>query len=52
MKRSAAYIVKTTIGISRFEIGVPVCGGPLQVATILPSEGFRWIERPNLGTQL
>jgi hypothetical protein len=48
----AAYIVKTTIGVSSFEIGVPACGGPLQVAAILPSEGFRWIERPDLGVQL
>jgi hypothetical protein len=48
----AAYIVKTTIGVSTFEIGVPACGGPLQIAAILPSEGFRWIERPELGVQL
>jgi hypothetical protein len=48
----AAYIVKTTIGVSSFEIGVPACGGPVQVAAILPSEGFRWIERPNLDVQL
>jgi hypothetical protein len=47
-----AYIVKTTMGFSAFEIGVPACGGPLQLAAILPSEGFRWIAFPDLGVQL
>jgi len=42
----ATYILDTTIGFSRFAPGVPACGGPLQVAAILPDEGFRWIAKP------
>lgn len=44
----ATFILNTTIGISSFEIGVPSCGGPLQVATILPQSGFSWIAEPKL----
>lgn len=43
----AVYILNTTIGLVEFEIGPPICGGPLQVATILPEHGFEWISRPN-----
>ena len=42
------FILQTTIGISTFEIGVPSCGGPLQVATVLPDTGFQWVKEPNL----
>lgn len=48
----AAFILKTTIGMSTFEAGVPACGGPLQVALILPGDGFTWIERPSLNVQI
>ena len=48
----AAYIVKTTIGMATYESGVPSCGGPLQIATILPEEGLCWIERPDLAVQV
>lgn len=48
----AAYIVKTTIGMATYESGVPSCGGPLQVATILPDGEFTWIERPSLAVQI
>jgi hypothetical protein len=44
----ATYILDTTIGFSRFAHGVPACGGPLQVAAILPGDGFQWIARPEL----
>jgi hypothetical protein len=44
----ATYILNATIGYSGFSIGVPVCGGPLQVATILADRGFAWIARPDL----
>jgi hypothetical protein len=37
----ATYILKATIGFTGFSIGVPACGGPLQVATILPERGRR-----------
>jgi hypothetical protein len=44
----AVYILKTTIGYTEFSVGVPPCGGPLQIATILPDDGFRWIAKPEL----
>jgi hypothetical protein len=44
----ATYILDTTIGFARFAHGVPACGGPLQVAAILPESGFQWIARPEL----
>jgi hypothetical protein len=44
----AAFIVKTTIGLVTFEIGQPSCGGPLQIACILPARGFQWITQSQL----
>lgn len=44
----SVFILKTTIGLVTFEIGVPTCGGPLQIAAILPDTGFQWIEKPSL----
>jgi hypothetical protein len=44
----AAFIVRTTIGISTFELGSPSCGGALQIATVLPEVGFQWIGEPSL----
>lgn len=42
----ATYILRTTIGFDNFEIGPPGCGGPVQVAIVLPNTGFRWVQRP------
>ncbi len=42
----AVYILRTTIGLANAEIGPPSCGGPLQVATILPENGFEWVAKP------
>lgn len=42
------YVLNTTIGYSAFEIGNPPCGGPLQVATILPDKGFTWVLQPTV----
>jgi hypothetical protein len=39
------FILQTTVGLASFEVGVPSCGGPLQVATILPEQGFQWISQ-------
>jgi hypothetical protein len=47
----AIFILQTTIGLSTFELGDPSCGGPLQVATILPEAGFEWIQEPTLSIQ-
>ena len=40
------FIIRTTIGASRFEVGVPSCGGPIHVAVITKSDNFKWINRP------
>jgi hypothetical protein len=47
----AVYIVRTTVGLSQFEVGPPSCGGPLQVATILPDSGFEWVLNPKISVQ-
>jgi hypothetical protein len=45
----AVYILETTIGSATFEVGLaPTCGGPLQIATISPDTGWRWICQPEL----
>jgi hypothetical protein len=44
----AVYILRTTIGMANAEIGPPSCGGPLQLATILPEGNFEWVEKPVL----
>jgi hypothetical protein len=41
----ARWILRTTIGASTFEIGVPACGDPLQLAC-LRRRGFEWVEEP------
>jgi hypothetical protein len=45
----ARYIVETTVGIATFDAGTASCGGPLQVATILPEAGFEWVLKPKIG---
>lgn len=42
----AVFILQTTIGLSTFELGTPSCGGPLQVAMVLPETGFEWVKEP------
>ncbi len=45
----AKFILETTISVARFEAGTVVtCGGPLQVAAILPGLGWQWIQEPTL----
>jgi hypothetical protein len=43
-----SFILTTTIGYSTYEVGVPICGFPLQVATVLADIGFEWVARPEL----
>ncbi len=45
------FILQTTIGLATFELGSASCGGPLQVATILPETGFKWVQEPTLAVQ-
>lgn len=44
----AVFILNTTIGYTTFIPGVASCGGPLQIAVILPDQGFVWISKPEL----
>lgn len=44
----ATYILNATIGYTQFTVGVPACGGPLQVASLLADSGFSWIAHPDL----
>jgi hypothetical protein len=44
----ATFILDTTISFSAFEVGAASCGRPLQVATILADEGFKWVAKPEL----
>jgi hypothetical protein len=48
----AVYILRVTIGYTEFSVGQSACGGPIQLATVLPDEGFRWIEKPDLRVSL
>lgn len=44
----AAFILETTIGYTRFSMSLSPCGGPLQVATILPDNTFNWLAKPEV----
>jgi len=49
------FIVSTTIGLSRFEIGPQSCGGPIDIAVVLPNgknSGFQWIQQKSLGVTI
>lgn len=48
----AVYILRVTIGYTEFSVGPSPCGGPIQVATVLPDKGFKWIEKPDLRISL
>ena len=39
------FIIDTTIGAATYEIGVPSCGGPVNIAVITRS-GFKWVHEP------
>ena len=41
----AKFMVETTEGYTRFRIGADTVGGPVEVASINPHEGFTWISR-------
>jgi hypothetical protein len=41
----AEFLVRSTIEFSRFRMGAPTVGGPVEVAAISKHEGFKWIKR-------
>ena len=45
------FILQTTLRLAAFELGPASCGGPLQVATILPETGFEWVQEPTLAVR-
>ena len=45
----ATFILNTTIGYTTFSMSLSPCGGPLQVATILPDNGYEWLAEPKVG---
>jgi hypothetical protein len=44
----ATFMLDSTIAYTAFEVGAATCGHPLQVATILADEGFKWVAKPEL----
>lgn len=46
----ARFMVETTEGYARFRIGADTVGGPVEVASISPHEGFKWISRKHYFT--
>jgi hypothetical protein len=42
------FILSTTVYVSRFEVGVASCGGPLDIAMITPYN-FEWITKKKFG---
>jgi hypothetical protein len=44
----ATFVLNTTVDYTRFAMQVAPCGGPLQVATILPDGSFKWLARPEV----
>jgi len=44
----AYYILRTTVAFNAFELGPPACGGPLDIAVILPDSGFKWVTERRL----
>ncbi len=48
----AEFVLNVTINSSRFEIGVPVCAPPLDLAVVKPEVGFKWIRRKPLEMQI
>jgi hypothetical protein len=41
----AEFMVDFTIKFSRFTMGAPTVGGPIEIAAISKHEGFRWVKR-------
>lgn len=42
------FVLRITIGYYSFVLGPPDCGGPIQLATVLPDKGFEWVSEPKL----
>jgi len=47
----AEFMVDLTIQFSRFKVGAPTVGGPIEIAAISKHEGFRWVRRKHYFTR-
>lgn len=41
----AEFLIDLTIKFSRFNMGAPTVGGPIEIAAITKHEGFKWVKR-------
>jgi len=41
----ADFLVRSTIEFSRFKMGAPTVGGPIEIAVTTKHEGFKWVRR-------
>lgn len=41
----ADFLVRSTIEFSRFKMGAPTVGGPIEIAAVTKHEGFKWVKR-------
>ena len=41
----AIFLAETAKRYSKFKMGAPTVGGPIEVAAITKHEGFKWIQR-------
>lgn len=41
----AEFLVEATMNFSKFKLGAPTVGGPIDVAAITKYEGFKWVKR-------
>lgn len=44
----ATYLVSTVTNRFRFSLGAPLCGGPIDVATITWKRGFEWVRKKSV----
>lgn len=45
------FILETTIGMAKFEVGPPSCGGPLWIA-VVRWDSFTWVRKPELKAEV
>ena len=44
----AEFLLRTTIDFQRFGVQIPSVGGEIALGLITPTEGFTWIQKPNI----
>ena len=41
----AEFLVHAAVMFSRFNVGAPTVGGPIEIAAVTKHEGFKWVRR-------